>query len=37
MREVADQTIGLRHFDEQLMGGWVLIEWHGSRDGNRGG
>jgi preprotein translocase subunit SecA len=26
IREVAWRTIGLRHFDTQLMGGWVLLQ-----------
>lgn len=25
VREVADRTIGIRHFDVQLIGGWVLL------------
>ena len=25
IRELAERTIGLRHFDSQLMGGWVML------------
>jgi len=25
VREAADRTLGMRHFDVQLMGGWILI------------
>ncbi|MCP4046811.1 MAG: prepilin peptidase, partial [Gammaproteobacteria bacterium] len=26
IREVAGRTVGMRHFDSQLMGGWVMIQ-----------
>jgi len=26
IREVADRTLGLRHFDSQIIGGWVMLQ-----------
>lgn len=28
VREVADRTIGMRHFDSQLIGGWLMVHGH---------